>query len=134
MLYVPGLDAALYLAQSMKLSGLKQSCGNPRPLLALRFVMVFFFLHLFSIRIYLVLFGMQCFYEFCYYYSCISDGMQTIDALLTCKVKRKRNAIDSVRDAGLSAEKGSLPIFAQSTIWFALISYLYVGTNNFSPS
>ncbi|XP_022749263.1 small RNA degrading nuclease 5 isoform X2 [Durio zibethinus] len=59
MLYVPGLDAALYLAHSMKLSGFKQSC----------------------------------------------DGMQTIDALLTCKVKRKRNVIDSVRDAGQSAEQ-----------------------------
>jgi RNA exonuclease 1 len=94
MLYMPGLDAALYMSLSKALPNLKKSCGKPRPVLALRSVEI-------SLSYY---FPSECcfpalnffFFFFLFLVSCVSDSMQTIDALLTCKQKRKRDQDGSI--------------------------------------
>lgn len=57
LLYMPGLDAALFMSQPHLLGSLRECCGNPRAVMAV---------------------------------SSVADSSQTIEALLTCKYKRKR--------------------------------------------
>ncbi|XP_074328231.1 small RNA degrading nuclease 5-like [Apium graveolens] len=64
MLYVPGLDAGLYLLQSKVLHNFKEYCGVPRAVSAL---------------------------------NCVADVIQTIDAHLTYKVKRKTDIAQPIR-------------------------------------
>ena len=100
MLYVPGLDAALYVAHRRLLKSLKALCSKPRPVLALRFVTNVILLHLPLISLY---FHFIWLYVFAHAHaSCMSDGMQTIDALLMSKVKRKRE------ESSLTVEKSNL--------------------------
>lgn len=86
MLYIPGLDAALYLSQSKHLPSLKECCGKPKAVLALRLDLLWFVISFHGVffNFWTILFYFLC-------ASCVSDRMQTIDTLLTCKVKRKRD-------------------------------------------
>ncbi|ONM33745.1 Small RNA degrading nuclease 5 [Zea mays] len=77
LLYVPGLDAALYMSQTRLLSSLKELCGNPKPVLASSYGKCI-------VSSYTDALLMQS-----YSSSCIPDDRHTIDALLTCRVKRK---------------------------------------------
>lgn len=117
MLYVPGLDAALYLSQSKILRSFKECCGNPRAVLALRLVMNVFSFALSNY--YCVSFSsvQSLWFMFFFLASCVSDGMQTIDALLTCKRKRKRDEIDSVsKKLNLASEQGLQSLFCLEII------------------
>lgn len=114
LLYVPGLDAALYMSHLSLLTGIRESCGNPKPVLGLRCVLYMWIIHLFSLhsfsnfvlpccRLRIWCLSSSCYICICHGNygwclpcdSCVSDDMQTIDALLTCKVKRKREDFNS---------------------------------------
>lgn len=101
MLYLPGLDAALYLSQSKILKSFKQCCGIPRAVLALRLVV-----NIITLRQFLVIIANIVYALFLLYVSCVSDGTQTIDALLTYKMKRKRDGAEQT--IAQTSEQGPL--------------------------
>lgn len=138
MLYMPGLDAALFLSQSKMLPSLKKFCGKPRPVLALRSVEE----NVFTSNILQNVVPIDLF--FLILASCVSDGMQTIDALLTCKVKRKRDENCSIMTkATLTPQQGVHSLNHYVVVSFAwgnyvlnlseAFSFLWYGEENKNP-
>lgn len=126
MLYMPGLDAALYLSQSKLLKTLKEFCGIPRAVLALRLGMFSWFGRI-SYSDFMIkrnTYG-SLFYSI---FSCVSDGMRTIDTLLTCQTKRKRETLEPIpRKIPRTSEQGLclvLLFYFQSCSCLLYVSFL----------
>lgn len=113
LLYLPGLDAALYMSHLHLLSSLRECCGNPKPVLALRFWdLSFNFVTLFKCII-----SWSTFLGIIF--SCVSDEMQTIDALLTSKKRKRDSESNSNQIKPQPTEQGA-------SIWLSLVLFYFI--------